>query len=246
MTNEEARDQIVIFMCDEQKVINDRDKQAFEMAIQALSQKPICPSAGVDCEDCPAYEPSDDWYDVPSDEMTLEQARQAVKDLRKKLTEYLEQEPSDTVSRGVFEHVMKERDIAIEQLHELGYELGQKIESCEVEAAKLQQAYNKGFDDCRQAVLEKAINVPIAQIVTEDEVICRKIVFVDDIENMPPVTPQQKYGKWIKHPEIETSTPEYLMFYECSECGDKQCFCKSDIHKKRFCSNCGADMRGEK
>lgn len=63
------------------------------------------------------------------------------------------------------------------------------------------------------------------------------------INSLPPVTPQQKYGKWIKHPEIETSTPEYLMFYECSECGDKQCFCKSDIHKKRFCSNCGAKMQ---
>ena len=35
----------------------------------------------------------EDWLDVPSDEMTLEQARQAVKDLRKKLVEYLEQEP---------------------------------------------------------------------------------------------------------------------------------------------------------
>ena len=32
------------------------------------------------------------------------------------------------------------------------------------------------------------------------------------------------------------------MFYECSECGDKQCFCKSDIHKKHFCNNCGARM----
>lgn len=38
MTNEEARDQIVIFMCILQKVINDRDKQALEMAIQALEQ----------------------------------------------------------------------------------------------------------------------------------------------------------------------------------------------------------------
>jgi hypothetical protein len=38
-------------------------------------------------------EPCKDWYDIPSDEMTLEQARQAVKDLRKKLMEYLEQEP---------------------------------------------------------------------------------------------------------------------------------------------------------
>lgn len=34
-----------------------------------------------------------DWHDVPSDEMTLEQARQAVKNLRKKLAEHLEQEP---------------------------------------------------------------------------------------------------------------------------------------------------------
>lgn len=29
----------------------------------------------------------EDWQDVPSDEMTLEQARQAVKDLRKKLAD---------------------------------------------------------------------------------------------------------------------------------------------------------------
>ena len=49
-------------------------------------------------------------------------------------------------------------------------------------------------------------------------------------------------GHWIEHPEIETSTPEYLMFYECSECGDRQCFCKSDIYKKRFCGNCGCRM----
>lgn len=40
MTRNEARDQIVIFMCDEQKVINDRDKQALDMAIQALKQEP--------------------------------------------------------------------------------------------------------------------------------------------------------------------------------------------------------------
>ena len=44
--------------------------------------------------------PYKDWYDVPSDKMTLEQARQAVKDLRKKLAEYLEQKPcEDAISR---------------------------------------------------------------------------------------------------------------------------------------------------
>ena len=38
-------------------------------------------------------EPCEDWYDVPSDEMTLGQARQAVKDLRKMWAEHLEKEP---------------------------------------------------------------------------------------------------------------------------------------------------------
>ena len=31
-----------------------------KMAISALKQQPICPSSGVDCEDCPAYEPCED------------------------------------------------------------------------------------------------------------------------------------------------------------------------------------------
>lgn len=51
-------------------------------------------------------EPCEDWYDVPSDEMTLEQARQAVKDLRKKLAEYLEKNPcGDAISRQAVEKI---------------------------------------------------------------------------------------------------------------------------------------------
>lgn len=50
--------------------------EALDIAIKALEQEP--------CED---------WYDIPSDEMTLEQARQAAKDLRKRFREDLEQEP---------------------------------------------------------------------------------------------------------------------------------------------------------
>ena len=54
----------------------DKDlSEAMTMAIEALEEK--------SCED---------WYDVPSNEMTLEQARQAVKDLRKKLAERLDQQ----------------------------------------------------------------------------------------------------------------------------------------------------------
>ena len=44
----------------------------------------------------------------------------------------LEQEHcEDSISRGVFEQVMWERDVAIGQLKELGYEFGAKIEPCE-------------------------------------------------------------------------------------------------------------------
>lgn len=86
MTNEEAikmlirlKDRINFEVTDAQGKMD-----ALNMAIKALEQQP--------CED---------WHDVPSDEMTLEQARQAVKDLRKKLVEYLMQEPcDDCISRS--------------------------------------------------------------------------------------------------------------------------------------------------
>ena len=71
---------------------------------------------------------------------------------------------------------------------------------------------------------------------------CHPANIADELAKLPPVTPKQRIGHWIEHPEIKTSVPEYLMFYRCSECGDKQCFCKPDIHKKHFCINCGAKM----
>jgi hypothetical protein len=83
----------------------------------------------------------------------------------------------------------------------------------------------------RQAVLEKAINVPIAQIVTEDEVICRKVVFVDDIENLPPVIPQPKTGRWMHPYESDIAC-------ECSECHIQMPITK-DFN---YCPNCGTKM----
>lgn len=57
----------------------------------------------------------------------------------------------DAVSRGVFEQVMRERDIAIEQLHELGYEFGQKIEPCDdaVSRDAVLQAVSEGCQELR-------------------------------------------------------------------------------------------------
>lgn len=184
----------------------------------------------------------------------------------------LEQQPSDTVSRGAFEQVMWERDVAINQLKELGYGLGQKVEPCdnavsrkavdELSRALVHTTRDKadflcnfweGLQklppvtqkpiECDDAIRRDAVKKWICKTCPDDSECQRDCDVIKGIDALPPVTPQQKYGKWIKHPEIETSTPEYLMFYECSECGDKQCFCKSDLHKKRFCNSCGAKMQ---
>lgn len=84
----------------------------------------------------------------------------------------------------------------------------------------------------RQAVLEKAICVPIARVVTEDKVIYRKIVFVDEIENIPPVTHAEKVGKWISNAEDDLKISEYT----CSNCKGL-----SD-EDSDFCPKCGSRM----
>ena len=81
MTREELRDYV-----EEQRNLNIIPYHVYSELIDGI--------------DTLEQEPCKDWHDVPSDEMTLEQARQAVKDLRKKLAEYLEQEPcEDCISR---------------------------------------------------------------------------------------------------------------------------------------------------
>lgn len=57
MTREEAidlLDNLIGMVEDNHKSNYDTD---LRMAIKALSQEPICPSHGIDCEDCPAYAP---------------------------------------------------------------------------------------------------------------------------------------------------------------------------------------------
>lgn len=126
---------------------------------------------------------------------------------------------TDIVSRGVLEQVMWERDIAIEQLHELGYELGQKIEPCDDVVS-------------RQAIMKlKRHNLVEGQLVS-----------LYDIEKLPSVRPQEpKTGKWIKNHD------KRCWWYECSECGNEPLKNKwnGDDELSAFCPNCGADMRKE-
>lgn len=71
---------------------------------------------------------NEDWYDVPSDEMTLEQARQAVRDLREKLAEYLEQKPcEDCISRQAVLEVLKKHWLSGTVAHRVIDEIGLSI-----------------------------------------------------------------------------------------------------------------------
>ena len=83
-----------------------------------------------------------------------------------------------------YQQVCKERDIAIEQLHELGYELGQKIEPGD-------DAIN------RQAALDLAYDM--SEIDGEHFTEPCMVVDVEDIRKLPSVTPQQKIGHWINN-----------------------------------------------
>ena len=92
----------------------------------------------------------------------------------------LEQQPSeDCVSLEVYKQVTWERDIAIAQLKELGYEFGEKIRTSE---------------DCvsRQATLDAIIK----ELCIKDEsyLLPSEKAIYNVVKNMPPVTP---IVKWI-------------------------------------------------
>lgn len=67
-------------------------------------------------------EPCENWYDVPSDEMTLEQARQAVKDLRKYVMDnHILSKSGDTISRQAAIDALGEKPLAwVDGEYELG------------------------------------------------------------------------------------------------------------------------------
>ena len=109
-------------------------------------------------------QPCEDWYDVPSNEMTLEQARQAVKDLRKKLAEYLEQQPcEDAVSRQAVHDLIAE--LLSDYLHDEDREkiekLDVKIEDLEPVTPKSKSEYEydhevvKAYNDGQAYILDK-------------------------------------------------------------------------------------------
>lgn len=67
---------------------------------------------------------------------------------------------------------------------------------------------------------------------------CQRIVYMDDIDEMPTIDAEPvKHGKWI-YKEFE---PSKVGFYVCSECG-YVAFNEKVCH---YCYNCGAKMEAK-
>lgn len=99
--------------------------------------------------------------------------------------------------------------------------------SCEVEDAK--QAYSKGFEDCRQAVLEQ-INCWIGS--GEYRYTNATHYLMERVKHIPSVNPQEpKTGHWIEH---------NAKSYECSECHNTKSLYAS--YKTDYCHDCGVKM----
>lgn len=93
-------------------------------------------------------EPSDDWIDVPSDQMTLEQARAAVKDLRKALA--MEKGAYNALVKTVQCEDAVSRQGAIDAIEKYKVQLGHGASSAD-------EAFNDGIET---AIAEIGHNVP--------------------------------------------------------------------------------------
>ncbi len=130
------------------------------------------------------------WMDVPSDAMDFDQARQAVRELRKKVIEL------SNLPRTVTEFA--------DRCRECGAKYGKLLKQQPCDDAISRQAvleilkdkWNM-FSDANDAMQES----------------------IDTIESLRPVTPQQKVGKWIfVHPLQADDGGAYIC--SCCEVGD--------------------------
>ena len=83
-------------------------------------------------------------------------------------------------------------------------------------------------DDAISRILARMWNCRGKHTISIDKVKMEQIIR----DELPPVIPQQKYGKWIFH-EIEDT----LRWYECDQCGAEA------VREYNYCPNCGAKMQ---
>lgn len=238
----------------DRRVCDDELNEALDMAIKALEQEPCEESEEVPCDNCKYLD--GDGCRLVFEQIEYGKASDECPNDNNVSTK-------NTVSRETFEQIMWERDIAISQLKELGYGFGEKIKPCgnaidRAEAIKVASGY------CHPANVAKELaKLPSVNPQPCEDAISRQAVF-DALDNhkysnefcekhhidwsinlsmahiavndLPPATPRQKYGKWIKQ------TLSVKPFGEDTVLCDQCAFMTDKDSMYNYCPNCGARM----
>ena len=102
----------------------------------------------------------------------------------------------------------------------------------------------KAMDDLisRQAVLDMQYRIDDSATLSS-----RDVVNVDDIEDLPSVTPQPKMGRWITKDGKEQGydiggIKTWYIQIMCDKCGFIKTAIEGHTGQYKFCPNCGAKM----
>ena len=95
-----------------------------------------------------------------------------------------------------------------------------------------------GKEICQQVCKDAISKQARFEILTKYNLEMSKIA--EDMNKLPPVTPQQKYGKWIV---VSDGYGESAYICECSECKDTVWVYKDADRKWNYCPSCGAKMQ---
>ena len=204
------------------------------------------------CEECEKaeQEPTIEQLRAEIERATIEMDYETAQEALAVIDKYAEKEPIEKitlwggeqfVSLETYQQVCKERDIAVEQLHELGYQLGEKIEPCDTCKHNAEEwdgehcdsccGNHSGYEPCEDAVSRQAVlEILKSHTLTNDYLA---------IEQLPSVQPKAKTGWWIN---LENRF-ELGDRVKCSECG--QVFITGDDVSRKYCPNCGARMLNE-
>ena len=160
---------------------------------------------------------SQEIIDVRKENKALEMAIQA-----------LSQEPtSEMVHVETLHQVMWERDIAIEQLKELGYSFGQKIEPCDDAISRIfQRMWNcrgKHTTSIDKVAMEQIIRDELS--VTQKSGKCKNCKYfeydsVAKVDGIPLIVAHEICNKW--GDGCKTSEDGYCYLFEPQERSDKE------------------------
>lgn len=169
------------------------------------------------------------------------------------------------LNRGVptEDKIKKEIEIKTEIVETL------KAEPCDEQSVYMQayrEGYDKGYSDgdffarheepCEDAVSREDIKKiakemylevgnmdldvhTISDCISYTASKCRQVL-VDKLNNLPPVTPKPKTGKWIVYETVDFGEWKGTKKYACDKCGEKV-----GVFKSNYCPNCGLKMEGE-